>query len=138
MIANPAISAGWFPGSDTGYQGVRRVVQDRLSTPFHWAEFCRWCCWAILLVYLLVPAVYRSLLDIRAALEYMQEGGSKTPVLLLVEVGLFSVVALGLFCAATLFYYMGGCTNVRIMHVASRPESCSQTWWWFLLFDYEW
>ena len=31
MIANPAISAGWFPGSDTGYQGVRRVVQDRLS-----------------------------------------------------------------------------------------------------------
>ena len=30
MIANPAISAGWFPGSDTGYQGVRRVVQDRL------------------------------------------------------------------------------------------------------------
>lgn len=85
-----------------------------------------------------MPAVYRSLLDIRAALEYMQEGGSKTPVLLLVEVGLFSVVALGLFCAATLFYYMGGCTNVRIMHVASRPESCSQTWWWFLLFDYEW
>ena len=108
------------------------------STPFHWAEFCRWCCWAIPLVYLLVPAVYRSLLDIRAALEYMQEWGSKTPVLLLVEVGLFSVVALGLFCAATLFYYMGGCTNVRIMHVASRPESCSQTWWWFLLFDYEW
>ncbi len=55
------------------------------STPFHWAEFCRWCCWAIPLVYLLVPAVYRSLLDIRAALEYMQEWGSKTPVLLLVS-----------------------------------------------------
>ena len=31
MIANPAISVGWFPGSDTGYQGVRRVVQDGLS-----------------------------------------------------------------------------------------------------------
>ena len=30
MIANPAISAGWFPGSDTGNQGVRRVVQGGL------------------------------------------------------------------------------------------------------------
>ena len=31
MIANPAISAGGFPGSGTGNQGVRRVVQDRPS-----------------------------------------------------------------------------------------------------------
>ena len=31
MIANPAISAVWFPGSDAGNQGVRRVVQGRLA-----------------------------------------------------------------------------------------------------------
>ena len=31
MIANPAISAGVFPGSNTGNQEVRRVVQDGLG-----------------------------------------------------------------------------------------------------------
>ena len=31
MIANPAISAGGFPGSNTGNQEVRRVVQDGLG-----------------------------------------------------------------------------------------------------------
>ena len=30
MIANPAISAGGFPGSGTGNQGAKRVVQDGL------------------------------------------------------------------------------------------------------------
>ena len=40
MIANPAISAGWFPGSDTGYQGVRRVVQDRHLKADHRLDRC--------------------------------------------------------------------------------------------------
>ena len=31
MIANPAISAGGFPGSGTGNQGAKRVVQDGLG-----------------------------------------------------------------------------------------------------------
>jgi len=30
MIANPAISAGGFPGSGTGNQGAKRVVQEGL------------------------------------------------------------------------------------------------------------
>ena len=33
MIANPAISAEGFPGSGTGNQGAKRVVQDGLRTP---------------------------------------------------------------------------------------------------------